>query len=194
LRRPLAAGIDQRSRLCGIRINRDAAAADLAGMYLTQLLYISDAVKPMKPPELQALAQDAQLNNAMLDISGVLLYGHGHFLQVLEGRLHAVNGLYARIREDRRHHRVSQLIFCPIKQRQFPDWDMHLINLDEDRSLDRRGLKRIIDKFSQVSIRQMGDIRKQALGLMDEFQRQLGNPNVQLTQQNPAGKASDSAA
>ena len=50
-----------------------------------QLIYASAAVKPFTPQELTVLLAKARKKNSSMDISGMLLYHAGSFLQVLEG-------------------------------------------------------------------------------------------------------------
>lgn len=147
-------------------------------MSYAQLIYISKAVDMVSQQQLDQLASDAHLNNGMCDLSGVLLYGQGHFLQVLEGPLHAVNSLFARIQQDSRHCEINLLSFVPIRKRHFVDWEMEVLSLEKMRDLDPRPLKRVMQVFESRSITQMGDFGKIALALVEEFDFQMNPTSV----------------
>jgi len=52
---------------------------------LSQLLYISDAKAPMSPVDLDSLMANSKRKNIANDLTGLLLYSAGHFIQLLEG-------------------------------------------------------------------------------------------------------------
>jgi len=54
-------------------------------MKLIQLIYVSAATNRFNPAELRELLRLARLKNQQLDVTGMLLYHEGSFLQVLEG-------------------------------------------------------------------------------------------------------------
>ena len=68
-----------------------------------RLIYVSSAVEYFDEAALEELLAQARANNARLGITGLLLYGEGAFLQLLEGPRQSVESLYATIREDPRH-------------------------------------------------------------------------------------------
>ena len=71
------------------------------------------------------------MKNARLQITGMLLYHDGHFLQLLEGNEQAVRELYGVIVEDERHKWVSLVMTGPTAERDFADWTMGFRDLDE---------------------------------------------------------------
>jgi hypothetical protein len=66
-----------------------------------------------------------------LGITGLLLYRDGDFLQVLEGDAEAVEKIYDDILKDPRHTGVIRVLKQEIEEREFSDWKMGFINLDE---------------------------------------------------------------
>ena len=62
--------------------------------------------------------------NSEADISGLLLYAEGNFLQILEGDEERVNTLYAKIEMDHRHTGLIRLMEFHSNERNFPDWTM----------------------------------------------------------------------
>jgi FAD-dependent sensor of blue light len=94
------------------------------------LVYVSSAVVPFTRPELDALLAKSHENNGKSDISGMLLYKDGNFMQVLEGAEAAVRALYAKIGRDTRHRGLITLLHGPLAHRQFPAWSMGFRDLN----------------------------------------------------------------
>ena len=88
------------------------------------LVYVSTATTPFSLPELHDFLAKSRANNEMLDVTGMLLYKDGSFMQVLEGEESVVRKLYAKIASDPRHRGSFILLQGPIEQREFPDWSM----------------------------------------------------------------------
>jgi hypothetical protein len=91
---------------------------------LARLIYVSEAAKAMKPGDLEGILTVARQKNRLIDVSGMLLYDHDGFLQVLEGDALALSGLFLGIGQDPRHKRIKLLEFRELAQRQFGDWAM----------------------------------------------------------------------
>ena len=89
-----------------------------------QLMYASSAKKGLEEEDLQDILAVSRLNNAPLDITGLLLYHDGNFIQVLEGPKRAVQGTYDRIVQDGRHLAIQTLLIREVENRLFPDWTM----------------------------------------------------------------------
>lgn len=116
-------------------------------MALFQLLYLSRTRLDWTEPELAALAARAQDRNTSDGLTGLLLYGNGHFLQLLEGRRQPLLLTYDRIARDARHTDLRVLLDAPIARRTFPRWAMGLLNLDVSGEVDRDRFTRIIRAF-----------------------------------------------
>ncbi len=83
---------------------------------MIELSYISTATSAMSTQDLLALLQQSRKNNADNGVTGMLLYGNGTFLQVLEGDERAVDALIANIRKDPRHTNIKMLYRKTIEQ------------------------------------------------------------------------------
>ena len=88
------------------------------------LVYISKALSPFSENDLLNLLIHSRKNNTMEGITGMLLYGNDHFIQLLEGNKEAVTRAFSRIEKDVRHHVEFRLADGPVSQRLFPDWSM----------------------------------------------------------------------
>jgi len=93
-----------------------------AGCY--SIVYISDAIANFGEADLLKLLKQARGFNERAGITGVLMYGGGRFVQVLEGCPAAVRCLYARIEADPRHGRLEVLANGLVERRDFSGWHM----------------------------------------------------------------------
>ena len=98
-------------------------------MKLIKLIYASAATKLFSPADLRELLRRARLKNERLDITGMLLYHQGSFLQVLEGPAAAVNPLLETITLDQRHNKLMLLLRREIEARNFADWKMGFVDV-----------------------------------------------------------------
>ncbi|SHJ30312.1 Sensors of blue-light using FAD [Hymenobacter daecheongensis DSM 21074] len=97
------------------------------------IVYQSSAVGEPTAASLRLLLQHSRIKNGRLNVTGLLLYGKGEFLQVLEGETDVVRALYETIKLDHRHKDVATLSDGIIPVRVFKDWTMGFQQLaDED--------------------------------------------------------------
>lgn len=105
------------------------------------LLYVSFATRRMSDADLVELAAQSARDNRILDVTGILMYEDGIFLQVLEGDRDVVRDLMQKIVEDKRHERLAVLLEEDVERRHFPDWHMALADpsmmAEEDRQMIR---------------------------------------------------------
>lgn len=91
---------------------------------LLRLVYTSTAAQPFRETALEQLLEQCRRSNAAHDITGLLLFRQGRFLQVLEGPVAAVRRLVDTIADDPRHDAMRILLETPIITRLFSDWSM----------------------------------------------------------------------
>jgi hypothetical protein len=96
------------------------------------LTYVSSAVKPFSPRELRDLLEICVRNNRRLEVTGMLLYRDGKFMQVLEGEESVVKGVYEKLGRDPRHSGLVALLRGSVSDRNFPDWSMGFRDLGAD--------------------------------------------------------------
>jgi hypothetical protein len=94
---------------------------------LHRVIYMSTAVGVLTGAELDRIMLYAKAHNPSSDITGVLLFLEGSFLQAIEGPQAGVAALMQRIRRDRRHTGVITLESGPIPERGFPQHPMHYV-------------------------------------------------------------------
>ncbi|MFK0400851.1 BLUF domain-containing protein [Microbacterium sp. NPDC090225] len=91
---------------------------------LVSVVYTSTASQPFRGTALDELLATCRRRNGEHDVTGMLLYREGRFIQVLEGPRATVDSLIEAIRRDRRHHDLRVLLDDAIPQRRFTDWTM----------------------------------------------------------------------
>lgn len=99
-------------------------------MQTSTLIYTSRATTPVTMHSLEELAEKAARKNALVGVTGLLLYGSGNYFQVLEGSQGTLKMLYERIGKDRRHTGCQLLFEHDRPARLFPSWNMGQMNLD----------------------------------------------------------------
>lgn len=131
------------------------------------LVYISRAVSPMGDGDLLTLLRQSRANNGRDDVTGLLLYRQGRFMQALEGPHETVHALYRRIAMDNRHTAVTTLIKFRTDARAFPGWSMGFTHVDRIPEPDRAGFSPFLDQeFDDASWQQAPH---QAVRLLKSF-------------------------
>ena len=101
------------------------------GARLISLIYVSAATREFDESELLDILAVSRANNERDRITGMLLYKGGSFMQVLEGPEDNVLARYDSIRNDARHEDVYLISVQPIREREFPRWEMGFANIDQ---------------------------------------------------------------
>ncbi|MDT3405204.1 BLUF domain-containing protein [Mucilaginibacter terrae] len=96
------------------------------------LVYISTASHLLNEDELLEILQTSRKNNEENNLTGMLLYGEGVFIQVLEGEEDALAKTYHSIERDDRHRSILKMTEGTITERNFPDWRMGFKSTNAD--------------------------------------------------------------
>lgn len=78
----------------------------------------------MTEADLVHILSNSRENNKAKHITGMLIYGDGTFIQVLEGNPEDVDNVYDKITQDKRHKNLIVLATGSLNKRNFPDWTM----------------------------------------------------------------------
>ena len=97
-----------------------------------QLGYVSAATAAVDRSTLTGILVAARRRNALEGITGVLLYRDGRFLQLLEGSVPSVDGVYDSILADPRHTDVRCVWTGHAATRSFSQWTMGFRDLADD--------------------------------------------------------------
>ena len=112
---------------------------------MLSLIYVSSSVKLLNDNELLDILKVSRENNSSKDITGLLLYKGGNFMQALEGPDEVVLALYEKIKLDARHKDVSIISSEQIQARQFPAWEMAFTNLDNPEIRNEPGYSQFLE-------------------------------------------------
>jgi hypothetical protein len=116
---------------------------------MLSLIYVSSSVREMNAEELLDILKVSRENNVARDVTGLLLYKGGNFMQALEGPDDVVMALYETIKKDSRHKDVSIISTEKIQKRQFPAWEMAFTNLDNPEIRNEPGYSQFLqDEFT----------------------------------------------
>ncbi len=136
---------------------------DATAPALEQVIYISSATSLMSDDDLSLLLRHARKNNRYLNLTGMLLYCEGSFMQVLEGYKDSLDMLFAKILRDPRHRNCQILLRNPIETRLFEDWYMGFKSVSHQQFEDLPGY---VDFFGDCPIPDRGAA---ALELLSSF-------------------------
>ena len=116
---------------------------------MLSLIYVSSSVREMNAEELLDILKVSRENNVASDVTGLLLYKGGNFMQALEGPDDVVMALYEKIKKDPRHKDVSIISTEQIQKRQFSGWEMAFTNLDNPEIRNEPGYSQFLhDEFT----------------------------------------------
>lgn len=117
---------------------------------MLSLTYLSTAVDPFEPGDLEALLAHSRMRNQDADVTGMLLYAGGHFVQTLEGPDDEVDRKFATIEADPRHRDVIVALREEVADRTFPDWSMGFEQLSAEEMADVPGFNDYLDPDSEL--------------------------------------------
>lgn len=99
---------------------------------LLRLIYVSHAARRLTTRELDRILANARRNNLRDEITGMLVYVGGNFMQVLEGPPSAVDATFGRISRDERHGGIIVIERELVEARSFAGWSMGFQRVDSD--------------------------------------------------------------
>ena len=105
-----------------------------------QIMYSSQATKPMMVTGLEEILTDARTGNQARNVTGALVYVDGVFLQIIEGDKEVVHKLMASIASDSRHHSVKVFYEIEVDVRAFGSWSMAYLSPTAEQMSNWAGL------------------------------------------------------
>ena len=91
---------------------------------MIRLVYVSNSPDTLSKEELISILRTNSEKNQREEITGLLVYEGGDFMQVLEGPEQRVNQLMERIKKGSQYGRVNVLLREEVEERYFPKWSM----------------------------------------------------------------------
>jgi Sensors of blue-light using FAD len=89
---------------------------------LIHVIYVSSAAPDISEHDTLRFLNEARKANRKSDVSGMMLYIGGYYLQLLEGEATKVDVVCRTIVQDKREMRMT--LREPIAEREFPEWTM----------------------------------------------------------------------
>ena len=136
---------------------------------LIHIVYVSFSNEELSEKDLETLLQEIRSKNEQQQVTGLLLYNDGSFIQVIEGSQQTIRDLFNRIRGDERHTNVVKLLEEPIKTRAFPDWSMGFRKISSEQSSAIPGFSNFMHEPNPVKTIQ-GSTR-QVVYLLNSFRK-----------------------
>jgi uncharacterized Fe-S cluster-containing MiaB family protein len=122
---------------------------------MLQIIYASAAKVPFSHKNLVELLKIARERNTAADISGMLLYHSGSFLQVLEGPETSVDALYTKVQADPRHNNCLLILRRTIHEKEFENWSMGFVDMTRVAS-KFEGFVDYIDQLKGMTLNETG--------------------------------------
>lgn len=95
------------------------------------LLYVSQAPKSSSDEEdTEILRRKVKDNRPPREVTGILIYRRGYFMQYLEGHNTSVSELFWRLRGNDNHYNVRVLSQGVTRGRRFSDWSIKHVSVD----------------------------------------------------------------
>ena len=132
---------------------------------MISLTYLSTATEPFSDAALRDLLGRCREKNHDVDLTGMLLYVGGHFIQTLEGDSSVVDETFARIEQDPRHRDVFIALREVADARTFSDWSMGFESLTPEDASSLPGFN------DYLANRTMSDEDRAKLGRAGIFHR-----------------------
>ena len=101
------------------------------------LCYVSSAKNSLSNLDLEHLFRVNKRNNTNLNITGVLVYNYGNFLQILEGDKQEITMLFSKISQDPRHSNIIKLIDTTIEERIFDGYNSGFVIVENSKTLNQ---------------------------------------------------------
>ncbi|MEH6762982.1 MAG: BLUF domain-containing protein [Aequorivita antarctica] len=99
------------------------------------IVYISNAVMLLEKKHLDELFYQCVQNNISNNVTGILIYKEGTFIQVLEGNDQDLNNLFKTIQQDKRHNNIMTVLDRMNTKRLFTKFRTGLSSLSNARQL-----------------------------------------------------------
>ena len=96
-----------------------------------RIIYLSSATTKFSNEEIISLLDLSRRNNEENQITGLLLYSDGNFLQIIEGKKKALEELFEKISLDSRHKNIIKVFHGKVPTRNYAKWKMAFSTIDK---------------------------------------------------------------
>ncbi|MDE5416932.1 BLUF domain-containing protein [Labilibaculum sp. DW002] len=138
---------------------------------LIHIVYLSVSKQELSEKELADFLSVIRAKNKKLQVSGLLLYNEGMFIQVVEGEKKTVQNLFQNVKNDSRHSNIVKLLEEDIAKRSFPDWSMGFKIISNKETENIPGFSDLLKE--EISSEPMPGIAEQVVILLNSFRRYI---------------------
>ncbi len=135
---------------------------------LKTICYISSSTQNDSLENIKEMYSKAKANNSKNNISGILIYHNGNYLQVLEGTHKDVDQTYIRISKDSRHKNIIKVINSDTEYRIFEDYNFGFTILRD--SSEFKELKSYLNWLKNANHK----ITNELITMVENFIRTIG--------------------
>lgn len=122
-----------------------------------QLVYLSFANFDISNKDVVSdILKSSTRNNSRLNVTGILFYKDGTFIQLIEGAKEVIENLYKKISLDHRHEHLQIFWEGNSSQRSFPKWSMSLKDINELDTELQEEFKEILNLKDDESKKETG--------------------------------------
>lgn len=108
--------------------------------------------------DIDHILEKARHRNKEVNITGILVHTHRHFMQYIEGPSSQICALFKKIKGDQLHHDILLCHFSTIANRAFPDWHMGYKDLKNKQltlntatpDVEKETLDQFLDQFQET--------------------------------------------
>lgn len=118
---------------------------------MLELVYKSKAKENITQLEIDAILETAQKFNQANELTGCLIFHNNYFIQLLEGDENVLRTLYDRISNDSRHTDIELLYEKTKSQRNFENWGMAFVNLDENDGFTKKLFEDNVTTYADIT-------------------------------------------
>ena len=116
---------------------------------LYSLVYTSTASRPLSKSDLERILTNARARNLEEQVTGLLLFTQGKFMQYLEGPQSGVLKIFEIIKQSRLHEQIAEVSRQNLAVREYGDWSMafladvdaHVLPGADQQAVIQRGLE-----------------------------------------------------
>ena len=138
---------------------------------MIHLIYVSSAPDPLSESQLIELLDQSRQRNRSLNVTGMLLYADGNFIQVLEGEEADVESIFLSILNDPRNRGIIVIEKEPIERRDFPDWSMGFEHITDEHKATLKGYTEFLQRELQPN--EIARNSNEIIELLYQFKRSI---------------------
>jgi len=139
-------------------------------MGLISIVYVSYTSYPMLDDDLKEILLQSRENNNKIEVTGMLLYRDGFFIQALEGEETVVLPLFDKISQDSRHSSVRLVSKENIVTRSFQDWSMGFNHISDQALEELEGFSNYLNEPFKTEL--FTETPSKARQLLNKFRNQ----------------------